>query len=419
MSLTLDQVYAQARAAGFGQAQAVMAAAIAKAESGLSPTILGDTTITTATWGPSVGLWQVRSLTPDALGQARGADRYRNATRLTDPAYNAKAAYAISGGGQNWRPWSVYTSGAYRQYLAAAKAAGARVEASLRKAAKPVRGDPTVTAQYGQAGPHWASGRHSGVDYGVPAGTPVYAAVAGKVVAEGPGGGAYGTWVKVASGSGWEQIYAHLSSEAVNVGDTVRVGQQLGKSGATGNVTGPHLHYEVRKDGQPVNPATVKTAKLDLPDLPDLFPIPGSGLDLLDRLPGTGKLIPGDPLDPGDLAGAAFGGTVDLVNDKIIKPAWRAAGDLVIKGGVMTFGLLLVALGAHRLSQPSPTVAAAGRIAAAPARAARKGATLAATRGASGAAAKAKPAAPKPPAAKPSAKPAPAAAASYPDKPPF
>lgn len=85
---------------------------------------------------------------------------------------------------------------------------------------------------------------HRGVDFACATGTKVYSTRAGKVVHAGWGGmgGAFGIHVVVFSGGIWH-IYAHLSSADVKVGASVGEGQYLGRSGATGNVTGPHLHY--------------------------------------------------------------------------------------------------------------------------------------------------------------------------------
>lgn len=85
---------------------------------------------------------------------------------------------------------------------------------------------------------------HRGIDFGAPAGTTVHATVAGTVVHAGRGGmgPSFGIHVVLKS-RGIYHIYAHLSAESVYAGQPVKMGQILGKSGATGNVTGPHLHY--------------------------------------------------------------------------------------------------------------------------------------------------------------------------------
>lgn len=123
--LTLGQVVTLARGAGLPPDKAITAAAIAAAESGLRSDALGDTGITNATWGPSVGLWQVRSLRAEY-----GTGRSRDQARLSDPAFNARAMFDISSAGRNWSPWSVYNSGAYRAHLAAAAAAAGGTSSS-------------------------------------------------------------------------------------------------------------------------------------------------------------------------------------------------------------------------------------------------------------------------------------------------
>ncbi len=105
-------VYDLARSAGLGPSQAAIATAIAMAESGLRTDAEGDKDRQNSTWGMSLGLWQIRSLKADY-----GTGRARDASRLRDPAFNARAMVEISGGGQNWKPWSVYTSGAYQRFL--------------------------------------------------------------------------------------------------------------------------------------------------------------------------------------------------------------------------------------------------------------------------------------------------------------
>lgn len=87
-------------------------------ESGGRTDARGDTTITTSTWGPSIGLWQIRS-----INSQRGTGGERDELANTDPQKNARAMMSISANGTNWRPWSVYTSGKYRTYLAQARLA--------------------------------------------------------------------------------------------------------------------------------------------------------------------------------------------------------------------------------------------------------------------------------------------------------
>ncbi|MFG3138489.1 transglycosylase family protein [Streptomyces sp. NPDC048211] len=97
---------------------------------------------------------------------------------------------------------------------------------------------------YHQAG-SWSSGYHTGVDFPVPTGTSVKAVAPGTVVSAG-WGGAYGYQIVIRHGDGKYSQYAHLSSLLVRSGQHVGGGQRIARSGATGNVTGPHLHFEVR-----------------------------------------------------------------------------------------------------------------------------------------------------------------------------
>ncbi|MFI2411164.1 peptidoglycan DD-metalloendopeptidase family protein [Streptomyces sp. NPDC018947] len=98
---------------------------------------------------------------------------------------------------------------------------------------------------YHQSGSMWSSGYHTGTDFVVPTGTSLKAVAAGTVVSAGPGG-AYGNQVVIKLADGYYAQYAHLSSISVSAGQSVTAGQQIGLSGATGNVTGPHLHFEIR-----------------------------------------------------------------------------------------------------------------------------------------------------------------------------
>jgi murein DD-endopeptidase MepM/ murein hydrolase activator NlpD len=100
---------------------------------------------------------------------------------------------------------------------------------------------------------------HKGVDFRAPTGTPIPSAGAGRVVARGYNRG-HGNFVRIRHNGSFETLYAHMSKFAKNVkvGTTVKQGQIIGYSGSTGLSTGPHLHYEIIKDGKHVNPMTVK-----------------------------------------------------------------------------------------------------------------------------------------------------------------
>lgn len=106
-----------------------------------------------------------------------------------------------------------------------------------------------ITSAFG-----WRWGRrHEGIDIGMPTGTPVKAADGGKVTFAG-WRGAYGYLVIINHGANMETYYAHNSKLLVKKGDKVFKGQTIAHSGNTGRSTGPHLHFEVRKNGTPVNP---------------------------------------------------------------------------------------------------------------------------------------------------------------------
>ena len=99
---------------------------------------------------------------------------------------------------------------------------------------------------------------HTGIDLPAPTGTGIAAAGAGRVTYAGWMAG-YGRLVVVAHGSGVRTLYAHLSRADVRVGQTVSAGSQVGLVGATGDATGPHLHFEVRVRGACVDPLTALT----------------------------------------------------------------------------------------------------------------------------------------------------------------
>jgi murein DD-endopeptidase MepM/ murein hydrolase activator NlpD len=98
---------------------------------------------------------------------------------------------------------------------------------------------------------------HAGIDFAAPYGSPIYAATDGIVEYAGRHGG-HGNYVKLRHGGGIATGYAHMSRIAASVGDHVRRGQVIGYVGSTGLSTGPHLHYELYRNGQTINPASVK-----------------------------------------------------------------------------------------------------------------------------------------------------------------
>lgn len=95
---------------------------------------------------------------------------------------------------------------------------------------------------------------HEGIDIANSTGTRILASRNGKVTFAGYQSG-LGKVIKISHGSGIETVYAHLSAIQVSVGQSVTQGQQIGKMGSTGRSTGPHLHFEIRINGTPVNPS--------------------------------------------------------------------------------------------------------------------------------------------------------------------
>ncbi|WP_432139107.1 MULTISPECIES: M23 family metallopeptidase [unclassified Streptomyces] len=124
-----------------------------------------------------------------------------------------------------------------------------------------------LSASFAQAGSMWTA-KHSGQDFAVPSGTKVVAAHGGTVVKAGGNGAgdgpAYGNAVVIKHAKGVYSQYAHLSRIDVKVGQVVKTGQRIALSGNTGNSSGPHLHFEIRKTpnyGSAINPVSFLRAK--------------------------------------------------------------------------------------------------------------------------------------------------------------
>jgi len=101
-----------------------------------------------------------------------------------------------------------------------------------------------------------APAEHDGLDVAAPEGTPIRAPAPGVVVRAGPRGG-YGNAVEIDHGGGVVTLYGHASQLMVSPGEFVQAGQEIARVGSTGRSTGPHLHFEVRVGGRPVDPARV------------------------------------------------------------------------------------------------------------------------------------------------------------------
>lgn len=149
--LSIEQTYQLLRDAGFNPIAAAQMTAIARAESGLRTDAVGDVNLQTPKWGPSVGLFQVRTLRSQT---GTGGERDQ-AALMASPAAQARAAYEISNGGRNFRPWTTWTSGsAARELPRVYTGLGVRpgqglpdaVDAPPLPAPSPVSPDPSTTA---------------------------------------------------------------------------------------------------------------------------------------------------------------------------------------------------------------------------------------------------------------------------------
>jgi murein DD-endopeptidase MepM/ murein hydrolase activator NlpD len=154
----------------------------------------------------------------------QAADAARRASRQTRPAPGPQAPETLSAASSSGWLWPC---------------AGCPQTSSFGWRTHPIFGDRRL---------------HAGMDMGAPIGTTVRAAERGTVLIAGQASG-YGTLVVVSHGGGLSSAYAHMSTISVSPGQAVGRGQQLGEVGDEGNSTGPHLHFEVRVDGEPVDPS--------------------------------------------------------------------------------------------------------------------------------------------------------------------
>ena len=120
----------------------------------------------------------------------------------------------------------------------------------------PAIGD--VTSRFGWRNSPWGAGNdfHPGIDIANNMGTPIFATADGVVVRASDGSDGYGNLVQIDHGNGIATLYGHNSQIIVSVGQAVKKGQIISYLGSTGNSTGPHVHYEVRVNGNAVNPET-------------------------------------------------------------------------------------------------------------------------------------------------------------------
>lgn len=177
-----------------------------------------------------------------AAAAAAAAEAARAATTTTTTVARAPASSGSGSGGG-----ATATTAAPFVAAAPTKAPG--------RLLTPVPGAP-VTSAYGyRIHPIYGTSRlHTGIDYGADSGTAIRASADGVVVSAGWFGG-YGNATIIDHGGGIATLYGHQSSMSVSAGGKVTQGQTIGRVGCTGDCTGPHVHFEVRLNGDPVNPA--------------------------------------------------------------------------------------------------------------------------------------------------------------------
>lgn len=280
-SLSAAQIYQIALQAGFPPDAAVNFTAIALAESAGDPHARLDTGAE-----DSRGLWQINikpGVRPNVWGD------------LYDPLTNARAAYDVSEGGRNLRPWNTTHHAAgqpapYEKHLAEARqAAHEQVSYSTMTASAADSGqalpDHVRPIEDGVLTDSWHAPRahnrvHEGIDIFAPSGTPIHAVTGGTVV-KGFHNSLGGVVVRIQGDDGNYYYYAHLkegSTDQLQVGQRVSTGQVIGQVGNSGDAATapPHLHLQVRRDGEWINPYSFLQP---FPDLSSLDPATGQSLE--------------------------------------------------------------------------------------------------------------------------------------------
>lgn len=213
----------------------------------------------------------------------------------------------------------------------------------------------TISAKYGEKGSIWSStgNTHLGQDYDVPVGTPVYATADG-IVSFSNFSPDYGQAVKIDHPNGFSTVYAHLSNKEVTPGTPVYKGTEIGKSGKSGNTTGPSLHYEVQRGlNNPVDPTSFPNGGSPIePGMPSSPPTPkvlGAAQPKSSNLTiGTGSQGAG-ATNPNALAmmdflkskgfseNGAFGIVANLLGESGLRPT--ASGDKDANGNATSYGI--------------------------------------------------------------------------------
>ena len=186
-----------------------------------------------------------------ALEKANYEQQETEQTQLISRLQNERAAHAAA---QRRLEADSQRLSTMIQRLAVQQAQQAGFQQGTGQMIPPVAGP--VTSRFGwRTHPVYRTRRlHAGIDYGVATGTPVHASDSGTILYSGWYGG-YGYTVIINHGGGLTTLYAHNSGLLVSKDQHVAKGQQVARAGSTGLSTGPHVHFEVRKNGQPVDPA--------------------------------------------------------------------------------------------------------------------------------------------------------------------
>jgi murein DD-endopeptidase MepM/ murein hydrolase activator NlpD len=208
--------------------------------------------------------------TLNALEEGYEAKARRMRGVLTDLGIDAGSAPKVAALGGPFVPAKLAEASAFERQLYRVQLARTQVDALARTLVtvpvrKPIPGEVDMSSGFGVRVDPFLHGAamHTGIDLRGDEGETVRATAAGTVSHAGWSGG-YGKMVEIDHGNGLATRYAHLSAIDVRVGDKVRIGQTVGKLGSTGRSTGPHLHYETRVEGDPVDPQKFLRAGLRL-----------------------------------------------------------------------------------------------------------------------------------------------------------
>ncbi|MBV1704346.1 MAG: M23 family metallopeptidase [Hyphomicrobiales bacterium] len=206
-----------------------------------------------------------------AAGAAANARRWRQAIRIAGITPAEARVPAAKDEGGPFIPVDAALVGAdFARDLDGARSAVSRAAALKLAVARlplrrPLAGAPVVTSRFGiRVDPfNGIPALHPGIDLHEAYGTPIKATGGGTVEVAGPDGG-YGNLVVVDHGDGLKSYYGHMSAILVHVGQRVAKGETLGRLGSTGRSTGPHLHYEIRRDGKSIDPAPFLQASYEM-----------------------------------------------------------------------------------------------------------------------------------------------------------